>query len=183
MSVQTEQLDSFVDLYDLLQISPRAHPDMVHTAYRELIKRYQSDGVENPHSARIVRHLNAAYAVLRDENRRARYDAYRLRDVTLADRSMQRPYIAAPAIERNEPVPEAPRSTRKAVAVCVAVMLGMLGIAMLTVDIFEDPSAVAATGGKVAGAHKRSLGDLIIDATRLTPGPCGPQFPGPMNPC
>src|SRR5262245_43745511 len=125
VTVQTQALDPCIDLYDLLQISPRAHPDMVHAAYRELLNRYGSDLAQNPQAARILRQVNAAYAVLRDEHRRARYDAYRLRDVTLTNRSMPRPYLAAPALERDEPVPEAPRSIRKAALVCVLVVLSM----------------------------------------------------------
>jgi hypothetical protein len=147
------------------------------------MNRYQGDAAENPIAARMLRQVNAAYAVLRDEDRRARYDAYRMRDVTLADRSAPRPYLAAPALERVEPVPEAPRAARKAAIVCLVAMLSMLVFATFTVDIFDEPTVLAANAGKAAGAHKRTLGSLIIDATRLMPGPCGPQFPGPINPC
>lgn len=188
MSEETEQLDLGIDLYDLLQVSPRAHPEVVHAAYRVLARRYHPDVSENPHAARMMRHVNAAYAVLRDDEKRARYDAYRMRSLHHTDRVAPRPYRAAPALERDETVPEPPQPSKRAAAILMAVLLGLLGIAMFTVDVFEDPHAAAAAGtstGATAqnGGNKRSLGGLIIDATRLTPGPCGPQFPGPMNPC
>jgi hypothetical protein len=183
MSAQSQPVVPRIDLYDLLQISPSAHPDVVHAAYRELIYRYQGEVAEKPGSAKILRQVNAAYAVLRDEGRRARYDAYRLRDTTLTSRSAPRPYLAAPALERVEPVPQAPRSTRTAAILGVLALMVMLSIATFTVDIFDEPSVPTANTGKAAGVHKRTLGSLIIDATRLMPGPCGPQFPGPINPC
>ena len=114
MIQQTPPLDSGMDLYDLLQVSSRAHPDVIQTAHRELVRRHDPNVCPNASSATILRQVNAAYAVLGDSERRARYDAYRLRTAPPEKNGAPRPYLAAPAVEREEWVPVAPRSMRKA---------------------------------------------------------------------
>src|SRR3954447_6665179 len=79
LTTPSETLDLTIDLYDLLQVSPRAHLDVIHAAFRALARRYHPDVSESPHAAQLMRQVNAAYAVLRDGEKRARYDVYRLR--------------------------------------------------------------------------------------------------------
>jgi curved DNA-binding protein CbpA len=67
-------------LYDLLQVNPLASPEVIRAAYRVLARRYHPDCNASLDAAAQMREINAAYHVLSDPNRRARYDA-RLRRV------------------------------------------------------------------------------------------------------
>ena len=62
-------------LYDLLQVSPRADPQVIQAAYRVLARNYHPDVSSDPEAVRLIRELNAAYEVLSDPARRAVYDA------------------------------------------------------------------------------------------------------------
>jgi hypothetical protein len=67
-----------LNLYEVLQISSRASPEMVQAAYRVLARTFHPDVNASPHAARMMQQINAAYRVLSDPERRARYDAQRL---------------------------------------------------------------------------------------------------------
>jgi curved DNA-binding protein CbpA len=65
---------TMTDLYDRLQVSPRAEPDVIRAAYRALAKRLHPDSGGD--SGRMVE-LNEAWSVLSDPIQRAVYDAKR----------------------------------------------------------------------------------------------------------
>ncbi|MFN7926266.1 MAG: J domain-containing protein [Bryobacteraceae bacterium] len=62
------------DLYDLLQISPKADMDMIHRVYRLMAQRYHPDNKETGDSAMFRRVLDA-YKTLSDPEKRASYDS------------------------------------------------------------------------------------------------------------
>jgi len=64
-------------LYDVLRVTPRAEPEVIQASYRVLARLYHPDVSSDPNSASHMRELNAAYDVLRDPDRRAKYDAER----------------------------------------------------------------------------------------------------------
>lgn len=64
-------------LYDVLQVTPRAEPDVIQASYRVLARIYHPDVSRDPESAVRMREINAAYDVLRDPTRRAQYDSER----------------------------------------------------------------------------------------------------------
>jgi len=66
-----------LNLYEVLQVSPKASPEVVQAAYRTLARAYHPDVNTSPNAARMMRQLNAAYKVLSDPVRRARYDEQR----------------------------------------------------------------------------------------------------------
>jgi DnaJ domain len=68
-----------VNLYEVLQVSSNACPEVVQAAYRALARSYHPDVNPSPEAARQMKQLNAAYSVLSDPTRRARYDAFRAR--------------------------------------------------------------------------------------------------------
>src|SRR5262249_26008902 len=70
-------LDRRVNLYDVLQVSVNAGPEVIRAAYRALAREYHPDVNPSPEAARHMRQLNAAYHVLSDPARRARYDTVR----------------------------------------------------------------------------------------------------------
>ncbi len=64
-------------LYEVLQVSPSAEPEVIRASYRSLARLYHPDLNAAPGADARMRELNAAYAVLSDTDRRARYDADR----------------------------------------------------------------------------------------------------------
>ena len=66
------------DLYEVLQVSPHAEPEVIEAAYRRLARKYHPDTSSGGDEAgERMRALSAAYAVLKDRARRAEYDRAR----------------------------------------------------------------------------------------------------------
>ena len=61
------------DHYEVLQVSPRADQDTIQRVFRHLAKRYHPDNTESGDATRF-RDLLAAFEVLSDPAKRARYD-------------------------------------------------------------------------------------------------------------
>ncbi len=100
-----------LNLYEVLQVSAKASPEVVHAAYRVLARLYHPDVNDTPHAARMMRQLNAAYRVLSDPERRAKYDSqrahmWRARSVASAAAARQRSY--ADAVRDMGPTPTSP---------------------------------------------------------------------------
>jgi hypothetical protein len=68
-----------VDLYELLQVSPRASRDVIQAAYRVLARGAHPDVSNTPDAPQRIRDLNAAYRILNCAEDRARYDLARAR--------------------------------------------------------------------------------------------------------
>jgi len=64
----------FIDLYELLEVSPRASVDVIQAAYRILARNYHPDVNASAEAGVRIRQLNAAYKVLSNAQDRARYD-------------------------------------------------------------------------------------------------------------
>ena len=58
------------DAYEILQVSPKAHADVIRAAYRALAALYHPDRDGSQMSMRRMAELNAAYAELRSIDRR-----------------------------------------------------------------------------------------------------------------
>ena len=67
-------MDGGRSLYEILQVDPRAEPEVVEAAYRRLARKYHPDTSGVDDGGRRMKELNAAYEVLRDPARRASYD-------------------------------------------------------------------------------------------------------------
>jgi curved DNA-binding protein CbpA len=63
------------DLYEVLQVSPRANADVIRAAYHVLARGYHPDVNPGPSAVRQMRQINVAYSVLSDPIQRAEYDA------------------------------------------------------------------------------------------------------------
>ncbi len=70
----SEAPDTFIDYYELLQISPNAEMETVQRVYRMLAARYHPDNVNTGDMERFLK-LTEAYRVLSDPQARAEYDA------------------------------------------------------------------------------------------------------------
>jgi len=66
---------SFIDYYEVLQISPNAESETVHRVYRMLATRYHPDNPETGNYERFVA-LKNAYDVLKDAALRSAYDQH-----------------------------------------------------------------------------------------------------------
>lgn len=67
--------DSFIDFYEVLEISPGAHPDTVARVYRLLAQRFHPDNQETGDAERFTLILQA-YKVLSDPELRAQFDVH-----------------------------------------------------------------------------------------------------------
>lgn len=67
-----------MDHYRTLQVTRDAEPEVIERAYKALCFKYHPDRAGSGRqieATRRMQHINAAYEVLRDPARRARYDA------------------------------------------------------------------------------------------------------------
>jgi len=67
--------DSFIDYYELLQVSANADAEMIHRVYRMLAQRYHPDNPDTGDAAAFQTILRA-YQMLNDPARRAAYDLH-----------------------------------------------------------------------------------------------------------
>lgn len=65
---------SYIDYYELLQVSDNAEPDTISRVYRSLAQRYHPDNRETGNEERF-REITEAYQVLSNPEKRAGYDA------------------------------------------------------------------------------------------------------------
>jgi curved DNA-binding protein CbpA len=70
-------LSATADHYKTLQVDPDAEPEVIQAAYRRLAQKYHPDVAADPVVAARMAAINEAWAVLRDVEARARYDAER----------------------------------------------------------------------------------------------------------
>lgn len=69
------QASTFIDFYEVLQISPNADADTIHRIYRILAQRFHPDNQETGNQE-IFRTLTEAYHALADPEKRAAYDVH-----------------------------------------------------------------------------------------------------------
>jgi len=72
-AARRERDDQFVDLYEVLQVSPNADAETIHRVYRLLAHRYHPDNAESGDEETFKRVLQA-YKVLSEPAQRAAYD-------------------------------------------------------------------------------------------------------------
>jgi hypothetical protein len=65
------------DYYEVLQVHPKAEPEVIEAAYRRLARLYHPDVNRRPDAGERMRQINLAYEVLSDPEKRRAYDAAR----------------------------------------------------------------------------------------------------------
>ncbi len=65
------------DAYKTLQVDSEADPEVIQAAYRRLAQKFHPDVAPGPEAAARMAAINRAWAVLRDPESRAAYDAER----------------------------------------------------------------------------------------------------------
>ena len=81
--------------YTILQVDPRAEPEVIQAAYRRLAAKHHPDVDPSPEAVERMKLLNAAYEVLSDSVKRREHDMSRLRGqqrTIEATSTMQRPW-------------------------------------------------------------------------------------------
>ncbi len=114
------------DLYELLEVSPHASSDVIQAAYRVLVRVHHPDRNETAEAAQRTRELNAAYQVLSDPQRRARYDLELVRARRVERMTQPLPRQTAPRVlparsERSERLAQ-PRSPMMNAQVMIALI-------------------------------------------------------------
>jgi curved DNA-binding protein CbpA len=159
------------DLYELLQVSPRASLVVIQAAYRVLARTYHPDVNDGSETVRQMRQLNAAYDVLSDPRRRARYDA-QFAPPTRQSAGKPRPRVihtrtARPQLalgtERHSGLQLFARAL--VVALLVAMVIGALLLAWLIIVEPDDrpasgfrPRAAGPEISAPSASHTRSSG-------------------------
>ncbi len=67
-----------MDYYTILQVDPRADPEVIQAAYRRLAAKYHPDVDLSSEATERMKLLNAAYEVLSDPKKRMEHDMSRL---------------------------------------------------------------------------------------------------------
>jgi curved DNA-binding protein CbpA len=95
-----------VDYYSILQVDPRAEPEVVHAAHRALARKYHPD-VSGGSDSRMVA-INQAWAVLGNPRDRRAYDKSRAALATQA--SAPKPQTPQPDVPNGGVRPPGPAS-------------------------------------------------------------------------
>ncbi len=64
------------DYYEILGVPKDATKDQIKEAYRRLVLKYHPDVNKDPKAQARMQELNAAYAVLNDDQKRSQYDSF-----------------------------------------------------------------------------------------------------------
>ena len=93
--------------YDNLKVSRDAPPEVIRAAYKSLTQKYHPDRNPDPQAAKIMLHLNEAYEVLSDPEKRDNHDKWiRFEEWKAAHR-------VDPKKEQPQPQPQASASSDK----------------------------------------------------------------------
>ena len=85
--------------YRILMVDPQADADIIATVHRRLAQRYHPDRDDTPEAQKRMLEINQAYDVLRNAERRAKYDQElsARRDRRTGDRYVKRPTDPGPS--------------------------------------------------------------------------------------
>ena len=153
------------DLYEILQVHPSAHPDVIQAAYRRLALLYHPDKNPSQEAAEMMKRLNLAYETLSDPNRRAAYDrtrgAQQRQGAETGSRAThrERPRTSSttnePTSQSRAGTPTTPPETRSSKA--FRITAGLLGGAVVVGAIIVAAVIASAGRGDGDGEGARSV--------------------------
>lgn len=113
------------DYYSILQVSPKAEPEVIKLAYKALAKKYHPDRCAEPDREERMQRINEAYEVLGDPSRRADYDRSRSSSSPPKPEPPRPEPVAPPVRPASPPSPAPPMpGTEKASARLAQLLLG-----------------------------------------------------------
>lgn len=140
-----------IDLYELLEISPRASQAVIQAAYRVLARNSHTDLNASAKAAHRIRELNAAYGVLSNPQDRACYDleclrAGRYERLMHPDHSMQRAPVpgrthglaARTPVAQRRPVDQRSTKLNAAALLALLVVIALAAIVLVVVSVGID---------------------------------------------
>ena len=121
-------------LYDILEVSRTASPEVIRAAYKSLVQRFHPDrNPDNPDAEEMLKRINHAYDILSNQEERAAYD------VMLTLEEMPAPEIFSRKAEPEEtavPVEDAPGlSGRYAFRRPALVIAGVFFVALIAAGV------------------------------------------------
>ena len=147
------------DLYEELEVSPRASQVVIQAAYRRLAREFHPD-VARGYDERMTR-INLAYEILSDAARRKNYDSWRLtnsaRSGQREDEGSRTGAGSARSEPQNTPPPHSPSSgnpdkfvgnqSRRVVLIGGAILAGIWIIAVLSRESSDEPPVERVNAG------------------------------------
>ena len=130
------------DHYAILGVTPASEDVVIRAAYHALMRRYHPDADPSAEAAERSRAINEAYALLRDPEKRARYDA------TLGSQDLMFDPAAHPA-------PAGPRRSRLGPATAIAFAL--LAVAMITFAVAPPVAELPSLGFGDKGSSSNAV--------------------------
>jgi curved DNA-binding protein CbpA len=135
------------DPYAVLGVPRSASDAQIRQAYRRLAMRFHPDLHPDERSSERMRHVNEAWDVLEDPNRRRRYDADTRQPMSWAGATAQRanPHVATPPAEPTSHDSEGPGLAGALGIVAVAwLVMGTIFLGFLPAPILGLAALVAA---------------------------------------
>jgi curved DNA-binding protein CbpA len=137
------------DYYEILQVSPKAGPEVIDAAYRRLARRYHPDVNPSEAAQDRMRELNQALEILMDPHRRADYDRRRQR--SLAERAMaEKPTIFAFPPRQESSATRVGKRLRR----LPAVWLAIAGVAVTALAALATVAILAGDDGSTDEAGR-----------------------------
>lgn len=165
-----------INLYDVLQVSASACPEVVQAAYRALARAYHPDVNPSPEAARQMRQLNAAYGVLSDPEKRSRYDSVRARPMrarheTIRVAQMTNEVGGRPGPTVMRPVPKGlsaplPRAQARFGRVLLALAFVLLLIGALVYGVWLAAGALEEEPKRAMMPSSPDVAPIVVVDTR-----------------
>ena len=167
------------DLYEILQVHPSAHPDVIQAAYRRLAFLYHPDRNPSQEAGEMMKRLNLAYETLSDPDRRVAYDRTRgaqqrqRTETGSRDTHGERPRTSGPTSQSGTATTTTRPETRR-----VKPLRIMAIVAGLAVVVAIVAAAVSAAGGRDegdGGDDGGSRGVALLPTRTPTPTTAAPR--------
>ena len=170
------------DLYEILQLHPSAHPDVIQAAYRRLAFLYHPDRNPSPEAAEMMKRLNLAYETLSDPDRRAAYDRTRSAqqgqrtEARRRDTYSERPGTSGSTSQSGTTTPTTPPKARGDNS--LKIIAGGVALAVVVAIVAAALSAGGGQGNGDDGGGDGGSRSVAVSPTR-TPRPTIVPTPRP----
>lgn len=168
-------------LYDILEVSRTASPEVIRAAYKSLVQRFHPDrNPDNPDAEERIKRINHAYDILSDQEERAAYD------VMLTLEEMPAPEISSGNMDPEEaavPTESASElSAKHAFKRPALVIAGVFSIALIAGIAFFSMSEKAKPPAAPPLPAPRPLASVAPPHPQPVAPPSPAEKPAPKRP-